>query len=199
MLRKSLLALAVFFTAPLWAEPVQNFEGKRVLVAYFSRTGENYNVGMIQKGNTHIIADIIAEKVKAQTFEIKPETRYPDDYDDCTKIAKQEKAKGARPKLASSVENFESFDVIFLGYPIWWGDMPMAVYTFLESHDFSGKIVVPFCTHAGSGLSGTVQILREKLPHSPVFNGLAISGSTAQRNFKSAQQQVFRWLQEIGF
>lgn len=199
MTKKIFLALIGFFAATAFAESAPDFNGKRILVAYFSRTGENYNVGTIQKGNTHIVADIIAEKLGASTFEIKPASAYPNDYDACTKLAKQEKAKGVRPKLATAVQNFESYDVIFLGYPIWWSDLPMAVYTFLESYDFSGKTIIPFCTHEGSGLSGTEQSLREKLPNSKILGGLAISGNTAQKDLKSAQKQVFKWLQKIGF
>ena len=92
-------------------------DGTKILVAYFSRTGENYSVGYIEKGNTHIIADMIAEQVSADTFEISTVAPYPDDYDECTEVAKQE--ENACPKLTASVENMANYDVIFLGYPIW--------------------------------------------------------------------------------
>ena len=110
-----------------------------ILVAYFSRTGENYNVGNIEKGNTHIVADMIAEQTGGDTFEISTVTPYPDNYDECTDIARQEQNENAHPELAAFVENMGNYDTIFLGYPIWWSDVPMAVYTFLESYDFSVK------------------------------------------------------------
>ncbi|MDE7324621.1 MAG: hypothetical protein K2N73_18270 [Lachnospiraceae bacterium] len=98
-------------------------DGTKILVAYFSRTGENYGVGYIEKGNTHMIA----EQTGGDTFEIHTVTSYPDEYDECTEVAKIEQDEDARPELADSVEGMEDYDVIFLGYPNWWGDMPMAV------------------------------------------------------------------------
>ena len=126
---------------------------KKILVAYFSRAGENYNVGYIEKGNTHIMADMIAEAVGADTFEIKTIKPYPEDYKECTEVAKQELAEDARPALAGKVENWQDYDTVFLGYPIWWSYPPMAVYTFLESYDWNGKTVIPFCTSAGDVLT----------------------------------------------
>ena len=130
-----------------------------ILVAYFSRTGENYDVGVIEKGNTAIVAEIIAAQTGGELFEIKTVNAYPENYEECTEIAQSEKSEKARPELAESIDNLDSYDTIYLGYPIWWGDMPMAVYTFLESNDFAGKTIISFCTHAGSGLSGTVENL----------------------------------------
>lgn len=170
---------------------------KKILVAFFSRTGENYGVGVIEKGNTHIIADMIAEETDADSFEIVRVTPYPETYRECTDEAQTEKSANARPELTAAVENFDDYDVIFLGYPNWWGDMPMPVYTFIESYDFSGKVVIPFCTHAGSGLSSTVQTLRNKLSDSTVLEGLAITGTTAQNNQDEAKQSVLTWLDEI--
>ena len=108
----------------------------KVLVAFFSRADENYDVGYIEKGNTHIIADMIAEEVGADSFEIVRVTPYPEEYKACTDEAKEEQNANARPELAARVDNFGDYDTIFLGYPIWSGDMPMPVYTFLESYDF---------------------------------------------------------------
>lgn len=109
------------------------------LVAFFSHTGENYNVGFIEKGNTSILADMIADATGAEMFEIVPEKEYPkDDYNDCIDVAKREKQANARPTIKGDV-NVEDYDVIFLGYPNWWGEMPMCVYTFLDKHNWSGK------------------------------------------------------------
>lgn len=173
--------------------------GTRILVAYFSRTGENYSVGTIEKGNTHIVADMIAEQTGGDMFEISTVTSYPDDYDECTEVAKQEQNDNARPELAASVEHIEDYDIIFLGYPIWWSDMPMAVYTFLESYDFSGKTIIPFCTHEGSGLASTESSIAEVCPDAELLDGLSIRGSVAQNSQDEAKSSVVDWLEKIGF
>lgn len=169
-----------------------------ILVAYFSRTGENYSVGNIEKGNTHIIADMIAGQTGGDMFEISTVTPYPDDYDACTEVAKQEQNDNARPELAASVENIEDYDVIYLGFPIWWGDMPMAVYTFLESYDFSGKTIIPFCTHEGSGLASTESSIEDACPDAEILTGLSVRGSVAQNSQDEAQEAVVNWLKESG-
>ncbi len=168
--------------------------GTKVLVAYFSRTGENYGVGVIEKGNTEIIAEMIASKTGGDIFRIESVNAYPSGYDDCTKIASEEKKANVRPKLTATVTDFDDYDVIYLGYPIWWSDMPMPVYTFLESYDFSGKTIIPFCTHAGSGLSGTVKSIRTACSGATIRDGFAISGATAQYDRASAEKQVADWL-----
>lgn len=171
----------------------------RILVTYFSRTGENYSVGYIEKGNTHIIADMIAEQTGGDTFEISTVTPYPDDYDECTDIAQQERNENARPELAESLDNLDDYDVIFIGYPIWWSDMPMAVYTFLESYDFAGKTIVPFCTHEGSGLSSTEESIAAACPDAEILDGLSIRGSVAQNSQEEAAEAVAEWLRQTGF
>lgn len=180
-------------------EKNQDETGNKILVTYFSRTGENYSVDYIEKGNTHIIADMIAEQTGSDTFEISTVTPYPDDYDECTDIAQQEQNENARPELAESLDNLEDYDVIFIGYPIWWGDMPMAVYTFLESYDFSGKTIVPFCTHEGSGLSSTQESIAAICPDAEILDGLAIRGSVAQNSQDEANEAVTEWLRQMGF
>lgn len=169
----------------------------KILVAFFSRADENYGVGYIEKGNTHIIADMIAEEVGADSFEIVRGTPYPKEYDACTDEAKAEQNADARPELTAEVDNFSDYDTVFLGYPNWWGDMPMPVYTFLESYDFSGKTVIPFCTHAGSGLSGTVNTLKNKLNGATVLDGFAIAGTTAQNDQDNAKTAVLEWLGKL--
>ncbi len=173
--------------------------GNRILVTYFSRTGENYSVGYIEKGNTHIIADMIAQQTGGDTFEIRTVTPYPDDYDECTDIAQQERNENARPELAESLDNLDDYDVIFIGYPIWWGDMPMAVYTFLESYDFAGKTIIPFCTHEGSGLGSTAGNIAAVCPDAEILDGLSIRGSVAQNSQEEAAEAVADWLRQTGF
>ena len=171
----------------------------KVLVAYFSRTGNEYGLGNITKGNTAIIAEIIAAATGADIFEIKPVKPYPNDYKECTKLASQEKAHKVRPEVIGTVDNLQDYDVIFIGYPIWYGDMPMPVYTFLESYDFSGKKIVPFCTHGGSGLSSTDQALTLACPNSEILRGFEIRGVTAQTKTEEAKAKVLEWLSTINY
>ena len=173
-------------------------DGKNILVAYFSRADENYNVGTIDKGNTQIIAEYIASEVGADSFHIETVTPYPADYDDCCDVAKQEQKDNARPEITGSVD-MEQYDIVFLGYPIWWGDMPMAVYTFMESYDFSDKVVIPFNTHEGSGESGTYSKIGSYLQNAQVLDGMAIQGQTAQEFSSDTQQAVRDWLDGLGF
>lgn len=174
---------------------IDNPQKSNVLIAYFSRTGENYGVGYIEKGNTSIVADIIAEQTGGDLFEIRTLSAYPDNYDEATEVAKQEQDVNARPELADNLEDISDYNVIFIGYPIWWSDMPMAVYTFLESHDLSSKTIVPFCTHAGSDLSSTESSISNMFPNATILDGLAISGTTAQNNYEETEQAVINWLQ----
>ena len=178
----------------------EKVQGKHILVAYFSRTGDNYAVGNIAKGNTHIVADMIAEAAGADTFEIKTLKDYPANYKECTEVAKNELEENARPELAAKVPNMQDYDVIFLGYPIWWSDMPMAVYTFMESYDFQGKTIIPFCTSAGDVLTGRESsIIPEHAKGAKVLDGLGIEGKRAQQNPESVKPEVQKWLAKLGF
>lgn len=174
-----------------------SISGKKALIVFFSHTGENYGVGNITEGNTHIIAKMIADATGGSLFEIVPEKDYPhDSYNDVVEIAKQEKAQKARPAIKGDV-TVEDYDVIFIGYPNWWGDMPMPVYTFLEKHDWNGKTVVPFCTHEGSGLSSTESYIANVCKGSTVAKGLAVRGEIAQNNREQARKTVNRWIEGL--
>lgn len=174
-----------------------SISGKKTLVAFFSHTGENYGVGNISEGNTHIIAKMIAEATGGTLFEIVPEKDYPhDSYDAVVEIAKQEKEQKARPAIKGDVK-VEDYDVVFIGYPNWWGDMPMPVYTFLEKHDWNGKTVVPFCTHEGSGLSSTESYIAETCKGATVAKGLAVRGETAQNKREQARKSVSSWIEKL--
>ena len=174
-------------------------EGKK-LVVFFSHTGENYNVGYIEKGNTHIIAEMIADATGADTFEIVPEKGYPrDSYNECIEIAKKELQQNARPAVKGDVK-VEDYDIIFIGYPQWWGEPPMCVYTFIERHDWNGKTVIPFVTHEGSGMGGTDRKIAEACKGADVAvgKGLAVQGKIAQENRAYAQKRVNSWLEGLG-
>lgn len=162
------------------------------LVAYFSHTGENYSVGVIEKGNTEIVAEYISELVNGKLFEIKPAREYSKNYRTCCDEAKKEFANNTRPDLKAYLDNIDAYDTIYLGYPIWWGTMPMEVYTFLEHYDFSGKIIMPFSTHEGSGLGNSVNDIKKVVPAAIVKNGIAIRGSEA----KNSKVKVENWINE---
>ena len=169
----------------------------KVLVAYFSRTGEQYGVGNITEGNTAIVAKIIAAKTNGDLFEIKvAKDNYPKGYMELTEHAKKELQANARPEIVGKVENFNQYDTIFIGFPVWWGDKPMPVYTFIDSYDFNGKNIVPFCTHEGSGFCGTQGMDKTG---AKVLKGLAMYGHVAQNDKPQAEKQVGEWLKGIGF
>ena len=173
----------------------------KALVVYFSRTGQQYSVGNITEGNTAIIGKMIAKETNADIFEIKVvKDVYPtNDYTALTQVAKVEKQQNARPAIIGKVEDFSKYDVIFIGYPNWWADMPMPVYTFLDSYDFTGKTIAPFCTHEGSGLSGTESNFKKHTKAETVANGLAIYGHTAQNSRAEAESKVKTWLKGLGY
>lgn len=176
-------------------------ETANALVVYFSRIGEQYSVGVIEQGNTAIVAEMVAEYTGADVFEITPaEDRYPtDNYRALTDIGLQEQKDNARPAIASEIENFDEYDTVFLGYPIWWGDLPMILYTFLETHDFTGKTVIPFCTHGGSQMAGTEAKIERTVTADAVLNGLAIAGTDAQNNRDRVRETVNNWLDGLGY
>lgn len=176
----------------------KNATNSDTLIVYFSRTGENYNVGNVEVGNTAMLASYIKEYLKCDSFEIVPVDKYPDNYDECTNIASKEKDDNARPKIVGKIDNFDSYKTVFVGYPIWWGDLPMIMYTFMEDYDFKGKTVIPFNTHEGSGDAGTYNTLKEKLSGADVnTNGLALDGKTARSD--DGKQKTVDWLKGLGY
>ena len=169
---------------------------KNVLVAYFSRADENYNVGYIEKGNTQVVAEVIAENTGGTLFHIAPSEPYPSDYMECIALAKREMNANARPAVVGDIE-VENYATVFLGYPNWWGEVPMAVYTFIERHNWQGKTVVPFCTHEGSGLGSTENHLRRACQGATFLPGLAIQGTVAQTDREQVDKNVKGWLDRI--
>ena len=174
--------------------------GTDILVVYFSRTGEQYGVGVIYEGNTAIVAQMIAEQTGADMFEILPvDDHYPMTYSELTDVAKQEQNENARPAYAGEVPDLSQYSTVFIGAPVWWGDWPMICYTFFENEDLSGKTLYPFSTHAGSGLSGFDRKLSSAEPDSMVGDGLAISGTDCQSNRDGVRSKVNDWLSGLGY
>ena len=165
------------------------------LVAFYSRADENYFGGSmkyIQTGNTEKAAKMIAEITGADLFKIEQKVPYAADYNTCIAQAKEDKQKGNRPELVKLPDDMDRYDEIYLGYPNYWGTMPMAVYTFLENYDFTGKKIHPFCTHEGSGLSGTEGDIRKSAKGAAVEKGIAIHGSSVDQ----AEAALKKWIQK---
>ena len=173
----------------------------KVLVCFFSAGGEDISAGETQeKGNTATMAETIVAKLKEDghdvtSFQIQPKNPYPDSYDQKLAKATEERAMQERPMYAEDVADFDDYDTIFLGFPIWCSDMPMIMYTFLESHVFTGKIVIPFCTHGGSGEVHTFRTVNEKAVGSAPEQGLALQGELARQ--PGGQKQVSYWIDQL--
>ncbi|WP_440950528.1 flavodoxin [Methanosphaerula subterraneus] len=161
-----------------------NQNDAKCLIAYFSRPGNNYVNGSIVNlpaGNTEVVATMIREMTGGDLFHIKSVTAYPEGYTETTEVAQQELRANARPKLTRHLENLASYDLVFLGYPNWWGTMPMPVFTFVEDYDLAGKTIAPFCTHEGSGIGRSVADIKKICPQSTVLKGRAIRGGEVNR------------------
>jgi len=161
-MRKILLFALVFFGMEANVE-AQN-QSRKILVAYFSWSG-----------NAKALAGQIAQATGGDLFEIKTVTPYPSSYDECTKVAKQELASNARPAISGSVADMAQYSIVFLCYPNWWGTLPMAVFTFLEAHDFSGKTIYPLVTHGGSNFGRSLDDIRKLSPKAVLGEGLDVS------------------------
>ena len=193
----SLLLTVILLCAalPVFAEE----ETTHVLVVYFSHAGENYNVGIIEEGNTAKMGKIIAEQMNADIFELVPVVPYSNVYDEVLDQATEEQRTNARPEYEGEIENWEQYDTVFIGFPIWWGEIPNIVYTFMDSYDFTGKTVIPFNTHEGSGQARSQRDMTDYLPGATVLKGLAVRGSKAQNDAEGTTKDVASWLQSLGF
>lgn len=161
-------------------EPTEEIGG--TLIAYFSWSG-----------NTEKMAQIIQTETGGDLFKIEPATPYTDDYNTLLDVAQQEQADNARPELALQVENWEEYDVVFVGYPDWWSDAPMLIYSFLEAYDWEGKTLVPFCTSGGSGFGRSLDKLPDSAPGATIVEGLHVSGSSVD----GASEEIASWIAEL--
>lgn len=157
--------------------------GSNALIVYFSWSG-----------NTEAVANEIQTQTGADIFEITPAEPYTDDYDTLLDIAQEEQASAARPAIAETVEDFAQYDVVYFGFPNWWGDMPMILYTFLDEYDFSGKNIAPFVTSGGSGFSGAISAIESLEPEASVVDGLSLDSSEAAE----PSSAVTEWLSSVG-
>lgn len=169
----------------------------KTLIAYFSRADENYFGGAmryVKVGNTEVVCNIIKELIPADTFKIEMKNPYSPVYMTCIDEAKRDQRAKARPELMRLPESVDAYDIIVLAYPNYWGTMPMAVFTFLEAFDFSGKTILPLCTNEGSGMGGSVRDVKTACPGAVVKSGLSITGSSAA----DSADAVKRWLSANG-
>lgn len=169
----------------------------KTLIAFYSRKGENYVGGEIKRlpvGNTEVAASMIQKLTGGDLFKIDTVRSYPEDYQETTEVAQRELSRNARPELAGRVEAMDAYDTLVLGYPNWWGTMPMAVWTFLEGNDFTGKTILPLCTHEGSGMGHSEADIRTLCPGAKVLKGLAVQGGKVQR----AEKDIESWLKKAG-
>lgn len=171
------------------------YRDQNCLIAYFSHAGQNYVSGKLVDltvGNTERAARMVRQYTGGALFHIRRDIPYPYDYKETVAAARKEKADKARPTLERQLDSVAPYDVVFLGYPNWCGTMPMAVWTFLESHDFSGKLIKPFCTHEGSGWGSSLQDLHRLCPTATIGQGLTLFGTT----ILDAEDDVRRWLRQ---
>ena len=169
----------------------------KTLIAFFSRADENYFGGAmryVKVGNTEIVCGIIKELTGADSFKIEMKTPYSPVYMTCIEEAKRDLRAKARPELSSLPESLDGYDTVILAYPNYWGTMPMAVFTFLEAFDFTGKTILPLCTNEGSGMGGSERDIKRTCPGAAVKAGLSVTGSAAA----SSEGGVMRWLAENG-
>lgn len=189
---------------------VETGKNEKVLIAYFSygenaalpdgvdaSTSASINIRNGKTtGNTGVIADMIAEKTGGELSSILTEKKYPADYNEVVEQGKAENQADIRPELISKIENLDEYDTIFVGFPNWWYDMPMVMYSFFDEYDFSGKTIIPFCTSGGSGFSNSISTIKSLEPNADVVeDGLSISGSRVD----DAQSDVTSWLSELGY
>ena len=168
------------------------------IILYFSRAGENYMRGTIEKldkGNTEVVAEKLAEFTGADLFEADPVHAYSVKYNTCVEEARADQRRDARPKLKNLPENIEDYDTIYVGYPNYWGTMPMPVFTLLDAiaDKVEGKEIRPFCTHEGSGMGRSESDLAKLLPKAKIVKGLPLHGSSAN----SADKALQRWLAHL--
>ena len=169
----------------------------KTLIAFFSRADENYFAGAmryVKVGNTEIVCNLMKDMIDADTFKIEMKNPYSPVYMTCIEEAKQHLREKTRPELVSCPDNLDGYDTVILAYPNYWGTIPMAVATFLERYDFTGKTILPLCTNEGSGMGGSERTIKQCAPGADVKNGLPINGSSAA----NSGDDVRRWLKANG-
>lgn len=190
-----ILAIMALFSSRADAQPATPKIAGKSIIIYYSRPGNNYVGGQIvnlKTGNTEVAALKIKQLTGADIFRIEPVKAYPADYDECTRVAQEELRKQARPAYKGDAVDLDQYDTVYLGYPNWWGTMPMVVCTFLERHPLAGKQIHPFCTNEGSGMGHSESDLRKLCPKATVKSGLSIRGGAVA----SSDKLIENWLKK---
>ena len=170
----------------------------KTLIVFFSRAGENWQVGVVERGNTAIMADYIKEYTGADVFEIVPEVAYPQGYDETLTVATNEKNNKARPKFKGKIDDIGQYGNVFIGGPVWWSEPPMIIHTFCEAYpELKDKTIIPFGTHGGSGIGSYTTKLKEHYPNAEYLEALGISGASIRD--AESKTKVENWLKKIGF
>lgn len=185
-------------------------EDENILIAYFTwadntqvanpdevEVDASTSASVLAPGNAAMLANWIQEETKGTTFSIQVKDRYSSDYDECLNRAADEKAQNARPALISKVEDINQYDTIFLGFPNWWYSCPMAVLSFIEEHDLSGKHIILFCTHGTGGLADSVNVIKDILPEDCHVNDSVLG--VYRNEISNAKSDVLAWLHELGY
>jgi flavodoxin len=183
-------------------------DSDKILVVYFSmpETTDPNNMSQEEEnsaividgevlGNTQYVAQVIHENTDSEFFRLEPSVPYPTDHDTLVDQAANEQDENYRPEIKDTIQDFDQYDTIFVGYPNWWGDMPMILYSFFDDYDFSNKTIVPFNTHGGSGFSNTIDTITELEPNATVIT----DGFTVSRNsVDDSEDDIFQWLKNLG-
>ena len=174
--------------------PSYQIDQSKAIIIFFSRAGENYNVGTVDVGNTEMIVNYLKQVTNITSFKINPETDYPTNYQEMVTLAQNEKSSNARPSIKDPLTDISNYDTILLGYPIWHGNLPNIVMTQLEMLDFEGKTIYPFNTHEGSGLGKSISDIKNSAPKADVKDGFALRGTDARK--EDSHESIRNWLSD---
>lgn len=189
-MKKSIISLLAIVFCLCGCANAQNKNEMKSIVIYFSHAGDNYSVGVIEEGNTKILADHICKQTGADRFEIISEKSYDMPYMSLIDVAKKEQQSGELPAYLGDVD-LSAYDVIYLGSPNWWGTYPQVVLSFLSDHDMNGKTIYPFVTHEGSSFGSQLKELKKLYPKSTIKDGLSVAGHDVR---SAGKERVQKWL-----
>ena len=167
----------------------------KVLIVFFSHTGENYAVGNIKVGNTKLVADEIQKVTGGDEFEIVAERNYDMPYASLTKLAKEEQERNEKPAFKGEVKDIDQYSTVFIGGPVWWGTYPQVMFSFFDKYDLNGKTIIPFTTHEGSGLGSVVEDLKKLYPNATFKEAFSIYGHETRNDLS----KVDKWIKSLGY
>jgi flavodoxin len=204
-MKKLISLILVFLCITVIAGAQNQTRGGKILIAYFTQpentsgtdavSGASVQISGGQKiGNIEFVAKMIQEKTGGEFFEIKTQNQYPKTHNALLDYTQKELGDRQKPRLSTHISNMNEYDIIFIGYPIWWYTLPMVIYSFLDEYDLSGKTVIPFCVHGGSGFADTIRRITEQEPRAKMLEGFTVSRNTVARS----ERDVTAWLRRLG-